>query len=324
MGLFYWLLCMFRILINEASSKNARAVATIGNFDGLHLGHLELFKELNQVARTGKYRRIAITFEPLPLEYFLDSKNQQRLNRLSLLRDKFYLFKERNLIDELVVLHFNDSIAKLSPEEFVKNTLIDKLNIEHVVVGHDFKFGHGGSGTVKDFTENGIQSTTIKPFILGKTRVSSSIIREIAATNDLDKVALYLGRNLTYTARVIHGNKMGRKFGVPTINLAIGRNRPVVHGIYIANVYIENIRYNAVASVGRNPTTNSLDIYKLEAHLLDVDLDLYGKIATAEILKFIRSEQKYEDLDTLFKQIHQDITDTRNYFMENQWTTKTQ
>ena len=315
---------MFRIIINKTAEVGAKSVVTIGNFDGLHLGHIQLLKELNQVATAYKYRRIAITFEPLPLEYFLDSKKEQRLHRLSLLRDKFYILKQHNLIDELVVLHFNDSIAKLNPQEFIQNILKDKLNVEYAVVGHDFKFGYGGSGTIKDFSRNNIQSTIIEPFMLDKQRVSSSIIREIAANNQLDKVAIYLGRNLQYTARVVHGNKMGRKFGVPTINLSLGRNRPVVHGIYVANVYICGICYNAVASVGKNPTTNSLDVYKLEAHLLDVDLDLYGKIATVEILKFIREERKYDDLDTLFKQIHQDITDTRNYFMENKWTTKTQ
>ena len=315
---------MFRIIINKTAGVGAKSVVTIGNFDGLHLGHFQLFKELNQVSTEHKYHRIAITFEPLPLEYFLDSKKEQRLHRLSLLRDKFYILKQHNLIDELVVLHFNDSIAKLSPESFIQSILKDKLNVEYVIVGHDFKFGHGGSGTIKDFSKNNIQSTIIQPYILDNQRVSSSIIREVAAQNQLDKVALYLGRNLQYTARVVHGNKMGRKFGVPTINLTLGRNRPVVHGIYVANVYIDGICYKAVASVGKNPTTNALDIYKLEAHLLDVDLELYGKIATVEILKFIREECKYDDLDTLFKQIHQDITDARNYFMENKWTTKTQ
>ena len=314
---------MFRIVINTATNNNP-CVATIGNFDGLHLGHLELFKSLNNVANTHNYRRIAITFEPLPLEFFLDRRGEQRLHRLSLLRDKFYLFKQHNLIDELIVLHFNDSIANLSPNEFINDILIKKLNIAHVVVGHDFKFGYGGAGSVNNFMANNIKTTVIDPFILNNQRVSSSIIRKTAAENNLLNVALYLGRNLQYTARVIHGNKMGRKFGVPTINLSIGRNRPVVHGIYVANVFIDNIRYNAVASIGKQPTTNSLDIYKLEAHLLDVDLDLYGKIATVEILKFIREERKYDDLDTLFKQIHQDITDARNYFMENQWTTKIQ
>ncbi len=315
---------MFRIIINKTAVVGAKAVVTIGNFDGLHQGHFQLFKELDEVALKHNYRRIAITFEPLPLEYFLDSKKEQRLHRLSLLRDKFYIFKQYDLIDELVVLHFNDSVAKLSPQDFIQNILKDKLNVEYVVVGHDFKFGNGGSGTIKDFTKNNIQSTIIEAFTLDKQRVSSSIIREIADRNELDKVALYLGRNLQYTARVVHGNKMGRKFGVPTINLSLGRNRPVVHGIYVAKVYIDGICYKAVAGVGKNPTTNNLDVCKLEAHLLDVDLDLYGKIATVEILKFIREERKYDDLDTLFKQIHQDITDTRNYFMENKWTTKIQ
>jgi riboflavin kinase/FMN adenylyltransferase len=307
---------MFRIIINKALSNSTATVATIGNFDGLHLGHRQLFNQLNQVAIKCNYRRLAITFEPLPLEFFLDCKHQQRLHRLCLLRDKFYLFKTENLIDELVVLHFNSSIANLAPNQFIQNILKDKLNIQHVVVGHDFKFGKGGVGNIKDFSQNGISHSIIGPFMLNNERISSSIIREIAANNELDKVKLYLGRNLHYTARIIHGNKMGRKFGVPTINLTLGRNRPVVHGIYIANVYIENVRYNAVASIGKNPTTNALDVYKLEAHLLDVDLDLYGKIATVEILKFIREERKYDDLDSLFRQIHQDITDTRNYFME--------
>ena len=96
----------------------------------------------------------------------------------------------------------------------------------------------------------------------------------------------------------------------------MGRNRPVIHGIYIARVYIEHKAYDAVASIGKNPTTNDLDVYKMEAHLLGVDLDLYGKIATVEILKHLRNERKFDDLDSLFTQIHQDMTDARNYFLE--------
>ena len=305
---------MYRIIINKSQSEES--VVTIGNFDGLHLGHRQLFESLNEVALKNNYRRIAITFEPLPLEYFHDQTHQLCLHRLCMLRDKFYLLTKDNLIDELIILHFNASVANLTPLEFIDRILKQKLNVRHAIVGHDFKFGKGGVGTVDDFAKSGINNTIIEPFMLNGQRISSSLIREIAGKNELELVKQYLGRNLHYTARVIHGNKMGRKYGVPTINLALGRNRPVVHGIYIARVYIEQIAYDAVASIGKNPTTNDLDVYKMEAHLLGVDLDLYGKIATVEILKHLRNERKFDDLDSLFAQIHQDMTDARNYFLE--------
>lgn len=303
---------MYRIVINNHVSD--KSVVTIGNFDGLHLGHLRLFASLQKISNEKNYRRIAITFEPLPLEYFFDQKSKQRLHRLCLLRDKFYLLSKNDLIDEMVVLHFNDSIANLSPVDFINKILKVKLNTKHVVIGHDFKFGKGGIGTASDFVNMGIECTTVEPFLINQQRVSSSIIRDVAKNNDLTLVKKYLGRNLHYTSRIIHGNKMGRKFGVPTINLSLGKNRPVLHGIYIARVYIEGNVFNAVASIGKNPTTNDKDIYKLEAHLLGVDLNLYGKIATVEVLKFIREERKFEDLDKLFEQIHMDMQEARVYF----------
>lgn len=308
---------MYKITINKPQNKLQQSVVTIGNFDGLHIGHQHLFKALNTVATEHNYRRIAITFEPLPLEYFFDQKKQQRLHRLCLLRDKFYLLKQQDLIDELIVLHFNFSIANLTPDEFINKILLSKLNVAHAVIGHDFKFGKNGAGSVTNLSSSNINCTVIEPYIVNNQRISSSIVREVASANELGLVKEYLGRNLHYTARVIHGNKMGRKFGVPTINLSLGKNRPALWGIYIAYVYIEGNKYNAVASIGKNPTTNDLDVYKLEAHLLNVDLDLYGKIATVEILQFIRYEQKFDDLDSLFEQIHQDMETAKNYFIRD-------
>ncbi|HMT03542.1 MAG TPA: riboflavin biosynthesis protein RibF [Burkholderiales bacterium] len=308
---------MYKILLNPDIVSLDSAVVTIGNFDGLHLGHLELFKTLNIVAKKYNYKRVAITFEPLPLEHFSDIKKEERLSRLSLLRDKFLLLKKNDLIDELVVLHFNSRIANLSPKAFIKEVLLNKLNTSHVVIGHDFKFGKNGGGKINDFVKLGLEITLVEPFCINTERISSSIIRNLATKNDLTLIRNYLGHNLQYTSRVIHGKKLGRKLGVPTINLSLGRNKPALWGIYTAYIYIDNKRYNAVASIGKNPTVSDLDTYKLEGHLLDVDLDLYGKIATIEILGFIRDELKFNDIDSLIRQMQKDLQQARAYFKEN-------
>lgn len=305
---------MFKIIINSLQDESLPCVATIGNFDGMHLGHMQLISRLNDVMYRDKYRRTVITFEPLPLEYFADCSNSQRLPRLSLMRDKFKVLKSLGFIDEFIILRFNTSLSNMSPADFIDDILIKKLGVLHVVIGHDFKFGKNGAGNIADFHKAEIETTEIKPYFVNGNRVSSSIVREYASENNLEQLRRYLGRNIHYTSRVIYGNQLGRKFGVPTINLCLGKNKPALWGIFVAVVYIDGVRYNAVASIGKNPTVSNLDTYKLEAHLLDVDLDLYGKIATVEILKFLREERKFDDLDTLFKQIHLDLSQSREYF----------
>ena len=309
---------MYRIELVANQNLPEFAVATIGNFDGLHPGHLELLSKLTQIATNNNYRRIIITFEPLPLEYFADIKFERRLTRLSLLRDKVIILQQQNLADELVILRFNTNLANMSPKDFIQQVLQQQLGVKHVVVGHDFKFGKNGSGNIDDFTAQGINSTITPPYYIENERVSSSLIRHYATSNDLKMVAKYLGRNLHYTSHVIYGNQLGRKFGVPTINLGLNHNRPALWGIYTALVHIEERTYNSVASIGKNPTVSTQDIYKLEAHLLDQDLDLYGKIATVEILSFLREERKFDDMDSLVKQIYQDLQDARNYFRHHQ------
>ncbi len=291
-----------------------RSVATIGNFDGMHLGHMQLIAELNHLPNHADLRKIVITFEPLPLEYFADCTTTPRLPRLSLLRDKFKVLKNLGFVDELIILRFNAELCATSPIDFINNILVKELKVTHMVTGHDFKFGKNGSGGAVDFQNANIGVTEITQYFIDNQRVSSSLVREYAKENNIEKLARYLGRNIHYTSRVIYGNQLGRKFGVPTINLCLGRNKPALWGIFVAVVYIDGVRYNAVASIGKNPTVSNLDTYKLEAHLLDVDLDLYGRIATVEILEFLREERKFDDLDTLFKQIHLDLSQSREYF----------
>lgn len=305
---------MQRIVFNPVETSKTESVVTIGNFDGLHLGHQELLRKMHDVARQNNYRTIVITFEPLPLEYFFDQGQKPRLPRLSFLRDKVGILQKLSYIDELVIIHFNAAIANLSPQDFIRKVLQQQLNVCHAVIGYDFKFGKNGIGCKQDLVQSGINVTNVEPYLVKNTLISSSLLRDLANNNELSKIREYLGRNLHYTGRVIYGKQLGRQYNVPTINLSLGQNKPALQGIYIARVSIEGSSYNAVASIGQNPTTSKALRYNLEAHLLDVDMDLYGKIATVEILAFMRSEEKFIDLDTLFRQIHLDIQKTREYF----------
>ena len=314
---------MYKISVNDDVRVNSRgnSVITIGNFDGIHAGHMQLIDKMNIVAQNNSLKRILITFEPLPLEYFADIRHEDRFSRLSLLRDKYLILRNQSksdasYVDELVILHFNSKIANLSYADFIESFLIRELNCSHIVIGHDFKFGKGGIGNIENLSEFGLNVSVLPPYYVDKKRVSSSLIRQYANDNQLTMVKKYLGRNLHYTSRVIHGNHLGRKFGVPTINLCLGRNKPALWGIYVAYVYIDGVRYNAVASIGKNPTVSILDVYKLEAHLLGVDLNLYGKVATVEILHFLREERKFDGLDILFEQIYKDLANTRLYFSQ--------
>lgn len=306
---------MYSIFVNRNKPEiRKKSIATIGNFDGLHLGHLELLKSFSQYGVSGSLHRIVITFEPSPADFFADKNQKARILRLSLLRDKVDILKKSGLVDEIVIIRFNSKIANLSPIEFINDVLKTNLAVTHVIIGHDFKFGCNASGSIQDLRQSGIVSYELDSFEIEGKRVSSSLIRENAIANELSVIKKYLGRNLRYTSRVIYGKQLGRKYGVPTINLCLGHNRPALWGIYMVFVYIDNIRYNGIASIGKNPTVSDQDTYKLEVHLLDIDLDLYGKIATVEILSFLRAEEKFTDLDKLFKQIHLDLYMAREYF----------
>jgi riboflavin kinase / FMN adenylyltransferase len=311
---------MLRLGLNNTFSEcetTTKSVVTIGSFDGLHLGHQELFKQMEAIAVKYNYRTIVITFEPLPLEYFLQKENKARLPRLSMLRDKVRILKKLGYIDEVVVIHFNALVAALTADDFIQKILKQKLNTCHAVVGYDFKFGKDGRGTAVDLINNGINVTNIGSYQIKDTLVSSSRLRELALNNQLAKIKAYLGRNLQYTARVIYGKQLGQKYKVPTLNLSLGRNKLALHGIYVAWVYLQETRYNAVVSIGTNPSTSDDEDYHLEAHLLDKTVNAYGMIATVEILMFLRAEKKFMDLTSLFQQIKLDIEEAKQYFQTN-------
>ena len=305
-----------RFIYNN-TPHNAKSIVTIGNFDGVHLGHMRLLNDLNDYANSLHIiKRILITFEPMPNEFFNNRNNE--LLRLSLIRDKFNIIKQSKLLDEFILITFNQEFANLSARDFIEEYLLKRFNVQAVVMGEDFRFGKNRTGNSALFSEYNIHTYISNALLIDKVRVSSSIIRHYAKMNDLINVKKYLGRNITYTAKVVHANHLGRTLNMPTINLALNHNLKIaLWGIYLAYVYIEEVRYFAIASIGKNPTINTLkqqEAYKIEAHLLDVNLNLYGKIATIELLQFIRSELKFNNLDDLKQQMHQDLMRARELF----------
>lgn len=306
---------MYRIKLTSNQIKsNQHIIATIGNFDGVHNGHKQLLAQLSNEAKSINAWRILITFDVLPREYFSDKSDTLRLPRIGLLRDKVEIVRKSGLVDEIVILHFSKHLAHLPATEFANNILKDKLSISHMIVGHDFRFGSGAHGDINDLRNAGIHCVEFAELKHNQVRISSSLIRELASEQSLKIIRDYLGHNISFTSRVVYGNQLGRQYGVPTINLNLRRIRPVLWGIYTGFVYIEGNRYNGVISIGKNPTVSDGKVYKVEAHLLDVDLNLYGKIATVEILHYLRPELKFTDIDTLFTQIHKDMQDARDFF----------
>ena len=305
---------MLQIKLNHSDKNSLSRIATIGNFDGLHLGHWQLLQQMEKVANFTNAWRVLITFDTLPHEYFADKSGTIRTPRISLLRDKIAILAKSGLIDEVVILHFNSHIAHLPAKEFVNTYIKEKLRVEQLLIGHDFRFGYQARGSITDFIENGIDAYEFAEVRHNQMRISSSLIRELASEQRLDKIHDYLGRNVQYTSRVVKGNQLARQFGMPTINLNLCKIRPVLWGIYISYVYIDGKRYNGVTNIGKNPTVSEGKVYKIETHLLDVDIDLYGKIATVEILKYLRPELKFDDLDSLFKQMYKDLDDAREFF----------
>jgi riboflavin kinase/FMN adenylyltransferase len=281
-------------------------VATIGNFDGIHLGHQAILGQLAEKADALDLPTTVISFEPLPREYFSHGQSATRLARL---REKVQALK-RYSVDRLLLLHFNEAMAALTAEEFVQQILVDKLGIRHLVVGDDFRFGKGRDGDF-DFLldageRHGFQVSNMVSFPSDGCRVSSTRIREALIQGDLTSAEQLLGRPYRLSGRVIHGNKLGRKIGFHTANMRFGNYNP-------------QEPWPGVASLGVRPTIDENNTeYFLEVHLFDFDQLIYGRHLQVDFLHKLRDEEKYDTLEALTVQIHQDVKDARAYLEHRQ------
>jgi riboflavin kinase / FMN adenylyltransferase len=287
-----------------------RCAVTIGSYDGLHLGHQALLGRLVDQARQASLPSVVVTFEPMPREY-LQPKDPPA--RLTSLRERFRLL-ELLPLDYLCVLRFDEALRNLSPQEFAE-LLARRLNAVSVVVGHDFRFGRQGAATAEVLgaagRSLGFDVEVVPAVKLGGERISSSGVRAALAVSDFARAAAWLGRAWTMRGRVRGGQRLGRKLGFPTANLALERLRSPVAGVFAVRVHgIGATAVPGVASLGTRPTVNGSEAL-LETHVFDFGGDLYGREIAVEFVAKLRDEARFGSLDALTAQMHTDAAEAR-------------
>lgn len=291
--------------LNSPNLISSGCVATIGNFDGLHIGHQKIIQTLKQKASEMSLPLIIISFEPLPAEFFMPDPPA----RIYPMRDKVRLLKKLG-VDHYLCLKFDAKFSAQQAENFIQDTLLDKLNVRYLAVGDDFRFGFKRRGDFHLLQKIGktagmtvVDTATCK---LNHERISSTRIRKHLEAAEIKQANELLGINYKLSGRVRHGDKRGRTIGFPTLNLKIPNNIAPRRGVYAVKVTGLNDSFiKGVANLGTRPTVNGSE-NRLETHLFDFDQDVYGKYICVELLEFIRQEKRFEDFETLKAQILDD------------------
>jgi riboflavin kinase/FMN adenylyltransferase len=304
-----------RVYRNIPARADSPLALTIGNFDGVHLGHQAMLERLKQVANVRRLPAAVMTFEPHPREFFAPD---QAPTRLSSLREKLEMLAAAGM-DRTYVCRFNYDLARTLPEAFVERVLIQGMGTRWLLVGDDFRFGarRGGDLTMLRTmaTRYGYDVESMASVTVAGQRVSSTAIREALGAGDLDLAAQLLGAAYCISGRVVAGDRIGRTLGFPTANVRMRHNRPPLLGIFAVRVHgIGPDPLPGAASLGVRPTVDSRGVPVLEVHLLDFQREIYGRHVRVEFLHKLRDEQRYPDLDELRKQIAIDVENTRRFF----------
>lgn len=292
------------------------SVICVGAFDGLHLGHRALVGHAVARARALGVPAVALSFEPLPREFFAGDTPPPRLQ---LPRMKLNSLSGLG-IDHVGLLRFNAALASLSPEDFVQRLLVARLGASEVWVGPDFRFGRARAGNLdllrKMGGELGFSAHTIAPVEVDGAPVSSTRIRAALQGGDFATATRLLGKPYSIAGRVVHGKQLGRTLGYPTANLRFAGKMPALRGIYATWVRgVDTTPWPSVSSFGTRPTVGGKEPL-LEAHLFDFDGDLYGKLIEIEFIARLRDEEKFPDLPTLVVQMDRDAAQARHILMK--------
>lgn len=302
-------------------------VATIGNFDGVHRGHRAIFARLAEVAKTRELPLCAVTFEPLPNEFF---RPESAPARLSTLRDKTEAMAECG-IDQLLILRFNHQLASLQAEEFIDHALLRTLKVRHLVVGDDFRFGNKrrgdfnmlkATGEKHGFGVESFDTVVTDAMAESGTRISSSAIREALAGNNFTLAARLIGHPYTISGRVIRGQQLARQLGYATANVCLKGFKPGVRGVFAVTLGCkepgsdQTNTYTGVANLGERPTVDGKKLL-LEVHCFDAEPDLYDHVVKVSFHHFLRGEKKFDGLDELKQAIANDAIAAREFFTDN-------
>lgn len=304
------------VLRGIPEQADTATVLTIGNFDGVHVGHQALLALLTRKARDLGLPAAVLTFEPLPREYFSPADAPARLSSL---REKLLLLQAAG-VDRVYVCRFNHAFAAQPAQDFIDATLVRGLGVRHLFVGDDFRFGARRQG---DFAmlqaagaAQGFGVESMPTLSVGDERVSSSAVRAALREDDLSHAARLLGRPYSIAGRVGHGDKIGRTLGFPTANVPMKHRSAPLSGVYAVSVegLVAGRRIHGVANIGRRPTATDHGRTRLEVHLFDWTQSCYGAHIRVHFLQKLRAEQKFASLDALREQIAQDTARARAWF----------
>ncbi len=287
-------------------NSNAPIGLTIGNFDGVHIGHQALIKKLIAESKKRNLTPSVMTFEPHPKEFFI---SENAPSRLTTLREKLEFFLDYG-IEKVFVCAFNQKFSNISSEAFMGQILKEQLKVQLLIVGNDFRFGSKRQAGIEDLKKNAFELFEIPEIDLNGKRVSSTRIREGLKEGRIQEVNQFLGRPYTISGKVVEGDKRGRQMGFPTANIHMKHLRPALTGVYAVKLG----NRNGVANLGVRPTIAGTPKLLLEVHLLNFNEDIYGQHVQVTFLEKIRDEIKFENIDALIEQIKKDVAQATRYF----------
>jgi riboflavin kinase/FMN adenylyltransferase len=301
--------------LHNLSARHQGCVLTVGNYDGVHLGHQHMIGVLKARAAERRCAATVLVFEPSSKEFIDPLGAPARLTRW---REKFLALRASG-VDRLVTLRFDECIRAMTPQEFVDRLLVGALGTRHLVVGDDFRYGSNAAGTIETLRAagavRGFAVEQVAPFVFDSVRVSSTEVRLRLAQGDFAGAARLLGRPYCMLGRVVHGRQLGRTLGFPTANLRILRRKPPVWGVLAVRVHGAAVGpLPGVASLGTRPTVNGVEPL-LEVHVFDFAGDLYARTLEVEFVAKLRDEARFESLEALTVQMKIDAAQARERLM---------
>ncbi|VUD68267.1 Riboflavin biosynthesis protein RibF [Thalassocella blandensis] len=310
--------------LSQLVPRHRECVATIGSFDGVHLGHLSVLKQVIASAKELRLPSVAIVFEPQPNEFFAKKAAPARLMRL---REKVSALFAAG-IDRVLCLKFDQALRSLTAQQYIRQVLVDGLRVRHLVIGDDFRFGCDRSGDfallVEAGKKYGFRVSDTQTLVDQSIRVSSTRIRELLEQDQLLQAESLLGKPYSVTGRVFYGRQLGSSIGFPTANIGLGRFHSPVSGVYAVLIHTlprdsgqssaSTVQYHGVANVGVRPTVSGDKKTLLEVHLFDFNGNLYGQCLQVTFKHKIRNEERFPNVEALTQQIQNDAQAARQFF----------
>lgn len=301
-------------IFDTIQALNEDTAITLGTFDGLHIGHVKIIKQLVKDAKERNLKSVIYTFKNHPLSLNGSRETPSTIFKLD--------YKKRILeelgVDILVFLTFDEEQKSIDPNHFIEDILVNKLRMKHLVVGYDYHFGKEAEGNtellIKSSKKFNYTYDIVDPIKKDYVRVSSTLIRKLLANGKIKDANYYLGRPYSLEGKVINGEKIGRQIGYPTANLELDNNFAILRsGVYITKTLVDGVFYYSVTNVGFNPTLKQSD-FSVETHILDFDQWIYGKHIRINFYKKIRDELKFKDVEELKEYIRWDVYNTKHFF----------